>query len=346
MIGADGANSIVRDGLGIAMEGPDNLAENLLIRFRADLSRWTGSRPPYFYFLIGTTTRAVYMTGQDNQWVLNAEDPSAFGNPIDAVRAAIGADVGVEILSQPGAWKTGAQLADRFRVGPVFLAGDAAHRLTPAGGMGMNTGVHDVHNLAWKLAGVMAGWAGDALLDTYESERRPTAARNVEWSLGNWGCFRSGKPFPPAGQPNTEEIDLGAAYESGAVSADGTPPAEPSVDHRPSARPGRRAPHVWINTANGCRSTVDLFDRDFVLLVGPRGSEWLNPAMAAARSHRIPLRTVVVTEPEWQTAYGVGADGAVVVRPDGHVAWRCRSAVEMDPRQLTLTLARIVGIAC
>jgi 2-polyprenyl-6-methoxyphenol hydroxylase-like FAD-dependent oxidoreductase len=344
MIGADGARSMVRDALGVAMDGPDNLAENLLIRFRADLSRWAGSRPPYFYFLIGNTTRAVYMTGHDNQWVLNAEDPSASGNPIQAVRAAIGADVAVEILGQPSARTTGAQLADRFRVGPVFLAGDAAHRLTPVGGMGMNTGIHDVHNLAWKLAGVMAGWAGDALLDTYETERRPTAARNVEWSLGNWGCFRSGKPFPPDGQPNTEEIDLGAGYESDAVICDGTPRPESSVDHRPSARPGRRAPHVWIKTANGCCSTVDLFEREFVLVTGPSGSDWLAPAIAVAGSHGIPIRTVVVSEPEWQTVYDVAADGAVLVRPDGHVAWRSPSSAQVDPRQLTLALPHLIGM--
>jgi putative polyketide hydroxylase len=293
--------------------------------------------------LPGKTTRAVDMTGHDNLWVLNAEDPALSGNPVDAVRAAIGADVSIEILGRPGPWTTGAQLADCFRVGPVFLAGDAAHRLTPAGGMGMNTGVQDVHNLAWKLAAVMTGWASDRLLDTYDAERRPTAARNVEWSLQNWGCFQAGKPFPPPGRPNTEEIDLGAAYESDAIISDGTPPPEQSVDHHASARPGRRAPHVWLKTADGCCSTIDLFEHEFVLLTGPSGSEWLEEAVSAAGYHGIPLRTVVIPEPEWQTAYDVAADGAVLVRPDGHVAWRSRTAATADPRQLNLVLPRIVA---
>ena len=343
VIAADGANSTVRQTLGIAMRGPDDLAENLLIRFRANLSPWAGARPPYFYFLLGPTIRAVYMTGRDHQWVLNAEDPVLAGNPIDAVRAAVGADVPIEILGEPTAWKTGAQVADSFRSGPVFLAGDAAHRLTPGGGMGMNTGVHDVHNLAWKLAAVIGGWAGERLLDTYEAERRPVAARNVEWSLGNWRCFISGKPFPSPGEPNTEEIDLGADYESSAVVSDGTPAPEPSIEHVPTGRPGRRAPHVWLNSHDRRRSTIDLFEREFVLMTGPRGSYCVDRAVATARSLAVPLRAFVISEPDWQVAYGIASDGAVLVRPDGHVGWRSIGAPDVECRQLSCALPALIG---
>jgi putative polyketide hydroxylase len=342
LIAADGANSFVRDHLNVSMSGPDHLAENLLIRFRADLSRWAGPRPPYFYFLLGPHVRALYMTSSDHQWVLNAEDPELAGNPVEAVRAAIGADEPIKVLGEPAIWTTGAQVADSFRVGPVFLAGDAAHRLTPVGGMGMNTGVHDIHNLAWKLAAVIDGWAGQGLLDTYEPERRPAAARNVEWSLDNWNALVGGKPWPPAGRPNTEEIDLGGCYESAAIVSDGTPPPEPSIEHIPIARPGNRAPHVWIDTSDGRCSTVDLFDREFVLMTGPRGLHWINPAILSARSLAVPLRAIAVMEPEWQAAYGVASDGAVLVRPDGHVAWRSSRVATSDGVELNAHLAELV----
>src|SRR5579859_704992 len=342
LIAADGANSFVRDRLNVSMSGPDHLTENLVIRFRADLSRWAGPRPPYFYFLLGPHVRALYMTSNDHQWGLNAMDPGLAGDPVEAVRAAIGADVPIEILGEPATWTTGAQLADRFRVGPVFLAGDAAHRLTPAGGMGMNTGVHDIHNLAWKLAAVLGGWAGEGLLDTYEPERRPVAARNVEWSLDNWNALQAGKPWPPPGRPNTEEIDLGGCYESAAIASDGTPAPEPSLEHIPNGRPGSRAPHVWIETHAGRSSTIDLFDREFVLMAGPRGSHWMEAAQVAARSLAVPLQTLAIAAPAWQTVYGVAPDGAVLVRPDGHIAWRSVQG-PVDSAGMTACLAGILS---
>ena len=206
----------------------------------------------------------------------------------------------------------------------------------------MNTGIHDVHNLAWKLAAVTEGWAGEGLLGTYQAERRPVAVRNVEWSLGNWDCFSSGKPFPPAGAPNTEEIDLGAVYESAAVVSDGTPLPQPSIEHIPSARPGRRAPHVSISTREGVASTIDLFNREFVLLTAPQGSKWIAPFALTAQSLGVPFRTVVVTEAEWRTAYGVDADGAVLVRPDGHVAWRSFARPGADPHDVQAMFSQLV----
>jgi putative polyketide hydroxylase len=342
LIAADGANSLVRDHLGVTMRGPDHVTDNLVIRFRADLGRWAGARPPFFYFLLGPHVRALYMTGKDHQWALNAEDPALVNDPVAAVVAALGAEVPVEILGEPGTWSIGAQVADRFRVGSVFLAGDAAHRLTPAGGMGMNTGVHDIHNLAWKLAAVLGGWAGEGLLDTYEPERRPVAARNVEWSLDNWNALQAGKPWPPPGRPNTEEIDLGGCYDSAAIASDGTPAPEPSLEHIPNGRPGSRAPHVWIETHAGRSSTIDLFDREFVLMAGPRGSHWMEAAQVAARSLAVPVQTLAIAAPAWQTVYGIAPDGAVLVRPDGHIAWRSVQG-PVDSAGLTACLAGILS---
>lgn len=324
VIAADGAHSGIRGRLGIGMNGPDDLAQTLLIRFRADLSRWTGIVPAAFYFLTGTTVRVLYRTDRDHRWVLNAEDPALAGDPAGAVLRAIGADVPVEILGTPASWIAAAQLADRFRAGPVFLAGDAAHRLTPAGGMGMNTGVQDVHNLAWKLAAVLHGHAGEALLDTYEAERRPTAARNVAWSLDNWTSLRARKTWPSPGNPNTEAIDLGAVYKSAAVVQDQMQDVEDGLERVPSGRPGGRAPHLWLNGPAGPQSTLDLFDRRFTLLTAPAGRAWAKPAAAPTRAPGVPFEVVTITSPRWADAYGVASDGAVLVRPDGHVGWRGR----------------------
>jgi 2-polyprenyl-6-methoxyphenol hydroxylase-like FAD-dependent oxidoreductase len=315
VIAADGAGSPTRERLSIAMHGPDDLGRSLLIRFRADLSRFTGPVPASFYFLTGPTVRALYQISQDDEWVLNAEDPAASGDPAAAVRAAIGADVPLEVLGEPGTWTAGAQVADRFRAGPVLLAGDAAHRLTPVGGMGMNTGVHDVHNLAWKLAAVLAGRAGDGLLDTYEAERRPVALRNVAWSLANWERLRAGLPWPPPGSPNTQAVDLGLD------------------DGRARAEPGCRAPHAWLRDG---RSTLDLFGEHFTLLAGP---EWTEPARSLDLA--LPLR--VETVEGWREAYTATPTTAVLVRPDGHIAWRAAAPSDEAASALRAGVGDVFG---
>ena len=342
MIGADGAASTVRRSLAVGMEGPGELADNLMIRFRADLSRWAGDRPPYILFLSGTPARVLTMVGRDHLWVLNAEDPARASDPLEVVHDAIGADVPVDIQGV-ATWTAAAQLADRFQVGRVFLAGDAAHRMPPAGAMGMNTGIHDAHNLAWKVAAVIGGWAGESLLETYEAERRPAAARTVAWALGNWHCLQTGQPWPPPGNPNTEEIDLGAIYTSAAIIPDGTPAPAPAVDYRPNARPGSRAPHVWIASDQGQTSTVNLGDRAFVLLAGPQASGWIEAASTTAHSLGAPLRPQVVAEPEWRTAYGVEPTGAVLLRPDGYVAWRAREDSADAAGVLDYAMRRVLG---
>ncbi len=340
LIGADGASSGVRRRMGIAMEGPDHLADNLLIQFRADVSRLTGARPPWMYQLPGSDggqASMLYSCGAGHVWLLNV-GPEA-GDPVAAVRAAIGGDLDVDILGT-AAWTAAAQVADRYRSGPVFLAGDAAHRLTPAGGMGMNTGIHDVHNLAWKLAGVLHGWAGEAVLDTYEVERRPVGRRNV--SLVNWNALMSESKAWPPGTPTAEAIDLGAVYESAAVVPDRAAESEGTAAQPANAPLGGRAPHAWIQTPQGRVSTIDLFDQQFVLLTGPAGSEWCGAASAAALALGVPFRALTLAEPDWALAYGVGREGAVLVRPDGHLAWRTQ-ARPADPRQTLTEIVRAVA---
>jgi hypothetical protein len=224
-------------------------------------------------------------------------------------------------------------VSDRYRAGRVILAGDAAHVTTPEGGLGMNCGVADVHNLAWKLAGIVAGWASPALLDTYEPERRPHAVACVEASLG------AARPPNPI-----DGLVLGHAFESAAVIDDGTPaptPRDPVGEYMPMARPGHRAPHIWLGPGT---STLDLFGGTFVALTDAAGKPDLDRAADAADATGVPLSAHAVDVPIWPSVYGVGPGGVVLVRPDGYVAWRSGTPPK-TPHQLASTLRIATGHA-
>ncbi len=180
--------------------------------------------------------------------------------------------------------------------------------LTPVGGTGMNTAIHDVHNLAWKLAAVLQGWAGPRLLDTYEEERLPVGSRNVRWSLLGWqAVFGGGGPGSGQdGQLTSRQVDLGYVYASGAVVSDGSPEPQPSPNYIADARPGARAPHAWIQLDGRRVSTIDLFDRDFVLLAGARGRAWLEAAERTGHQLGMRLAVHTVSEPDWAEAYAGG----------------------------------------
>jgi putative polyketide hydroxylase len=230
-------------------------------------------------------------------------------------------------------WDSTVLVADRYRSGRVFFAGDAAHVVTAIGGLGMNCGVADANNLAWKLAGVLHGWADASLLDTYEAERRPVAVATGEASRG-----ASRPPAPTRG------IDRGYANASTAGLPDGSPapedPANPVGDYVPSGRPGSRAPHVWLD-ATGTRSTLDAFGRTFVLLTDRVG------AAAADRTADggIPLQRLVPDLDGWRNEYGVEAGGGVLVRPDGHVAWRSSGPLDLSGDDVAGALLATVGCA-
>ena len=181
----------------------------------------------------------------------------------------------------------------------------------PVGGLGMNCGVADAHNLAWKLAGVLAGWASPALLESYEPERRPHAVACADASLG------------PARPPNpVDGLVLGHVCESAVITNDHT--AAPSTrdpigQYLPVGRPGHRAPHLWLGQG---RSTLDLFGNAFVALTDPPGKRALDTAAGVARATGVPLVVHVLDAAAWHDLYGVERGGVVLVRPDGYVAWR------------------------
>jgi len=233
------------------------------------------------------------------------------------------------------AWKASAMVAERYRAGPVFLAGDAAHEMPPTGGFGLNTGVQDAQNLAWKIAAVLQHGAADALLDSYDAERRPVGEAVTQSSLLNALSMGRTQRQTQAVLPRKEflnEVGLifGARYASTAVLPDGRAASadDPVQQYVPSAAPGCRAPHAWVMRGGQKVSTLDLLGRGFVLLTAPQGAAWREAAAALPPSP--PIERIVIDADElgtdWLQAYGLEAQGAVLVRPDGHVAWRSRGS--------------------
>ena len=357
LVAADGARSAARSMLGIGMDVASTSPHRMGIYFRADLREIGASRPALLYFVsppegVGVIAAVnladlwLYMAPFRPQQGERAEDFDE-ARCVQLVRSAVGLeDLEVEILTALP-WALAAAVAERFHEGRVFLAGDAAH----LGSQGLNVGIQDAHNLAWKLSGCLAGWSGAALLDTYEAERRPFALEmkdDHDRNLAAGGSGERQEQFSNRGRV------LGLSYESTAITPDGTNLPEvvnPVVDYVPSARPGSRAPHLWLWRGGKRISTLDLYDTDFTLLTGPTGSSWQTAAKQAKAELALPLTcytigidgTLADKESEWPDLYGVAADGAVLVRPDGHVAWRTATAVS-DPRaELTSALRRILS---
>ena len=347
LIAADGSQSKIRNQLGIDRQGEHDVYDSVNIHFRADLTQWVSDRPAALYLIEQPELRGTFMTinGTD-RWGFLVTSLSHYGFTPDQftpefcteiIRRAVGSKaLEVNVLGV-SAWKASALVAERYRSGPVFLAGDAAHEMPPTGGFGLNTGVQDAQNLAWKMAAVLRGEAGDALLDSYDAERRPVGEVVTHTSLLNALSMGRTSKQETAVLPRKEFLNdvglvFGARYKSAAVVSDGqAEPVEAPVDqYIPSAAPGCRAPHVWLSKAGQRLSTLDLLGRDFVLLTAPQGSAWRDAA-AQLPSPRIVGFVIggEIQDPDanWLDVYGIREDGAVLVRPDGHVAWRSRSGV-------------------
>ncbi|MFS2051105.1 FAD-dependent monooxygenase [Variovorax sp. CT11-76] len=352
LIAADGSQSRIRQQLGIGRRGEADVYDSINIHLRADLTPWIAERPAALYLIEQPELRGTFLTinGSD-RWGFLVTSLSHYGftpeqfTPAfstEIVRRAVDvADLAVEVLGV-SAWKASAMVAERYRAGPVFLAGDAAHEMPPTGGFGLNTGVQDAQNLAWKLAAVLRGEAGDALLDSYDAERRPVGEAVTHTSLLNALSMGRTARQTEAVLPRKEflnEIGLvfGARYASRAVVSQEEPaPVADAIEaYVPSATPGCRAPHVALRKASRKLSTTDLLGRGFVLLTAPAGSAWRG---AADRLEGPRVANAVIGDEireedggDWLAAYGLREDGAVLVRPDGHVAWRSPSGAD-DPK--------------
>jgi 2-polyprenyl-6-methoxyphenol hydroxylase-like FAD-dependent oxidoreductase len=372
LIGADGAQSRLRRQLGVTMIGQEAVYDSVNILLEADLRAWTAHRPAALYFVEQPDLRATFLTiNAVDRWGFLIHSLSAYGfTPDDftpqrciaLIRQAVGVP-GLEVrILGVSAWEASALVADRYREGRIFLAGDAAHEMPPTGGFGLNTGVQDVHNLAWKLAAVLHGHASPSPLDTYHDERQPLGLAITEASLANSLSMGRTARQPGAKLPRPEFLNeqgliFGASYESAAVIPDGTPPPrvdDPVTQYVPSARPGRRAPHAWLLHRGARISTIDLFGPRFVLLAGRRGRPWREAAGQLGSPGRPPLAIYAIGESggeladadgAWQDLYEIDDDGAVLVRPDGHVGWRRRTASEAPARALPAALDGVLGRA-
>jgi putative polyketide hydroxylase len=270
---------------------------------------------------------------------------------LEFVRAGIGRDDIPITIENVMHWDSAADVADHFRAGRVLIAGDAAHIMTPNGGFGGNTGVQDAHNLAWKLALVLQGLANPELLSTYEPERRPASAFTVEQAYARY--VKRVAPDLPSDphEPvvNDLNIEMGYIYHSSAVIPEDTNDNRLHENPRESkGRPGTRAPHVWLAQDGRQISTLDLFGRNFALLGGSESSAWCKCGEEASKKLRIDLDEYRLganglTDPngEFLPAFGIDSTGAVLVRPDGFVAWRAKtgdgaSTVEVESALSTI----------
>ena len=321
VIGADGPRSAVRRALGIDVEDLGTIGDFVAVTFRADLARHLSRTPSAINAVEVVGAEGLFVpTSTDDRWIYAREWHPARGDDIAdwtpqrctaLLRAGSGLpDLRPEILAVMP-FVMGGHVARAFRSGRGFLVGDAAHRTTPVGGTGMNTAIHAAHNLAWKLAWVLDGWAGEALLDSYEAERRPIGTENVLRSL------RRG----PAADSDALAWDVGVRYASAVL---------------PDAA-GELAPHAWVRSAGRRVSTLDLFDGRLTLLTGRAADRWRRAAVEVrAGGPPITVRTVGVDlcdddggdgdggdgRDSVTGRYGLGDAGAALVRPDGYLAWR------------------------
>ncbi|MFJ2696559.1 FAD-dependent oxidoreductase [Streptomyces rochei] len=371
LVAADGPRSPVREQLGIGQSGPGDLFHNISVTFRSRrLADVVGDRRFIVCYLTSEDADGALLPVDNREnWVFHAPWHPEQGETVEDftdervaahIRRAVGdPDLDIEITGK-APWHAAQRVARSYRSGRVLLAGDSAHEMSPTGAFGSNTGIQDAHNLAWKLAAVLEGWAGEGLLDTYDAERRPVAeatsaraaARSVEHShpgfapppmMGGGGA-PEGKPGPggPGGGPQRGilNVALGYRYPQGAVV--GADPATPVVPENLdlTGAPGSRAPHLWLHRPDGGDaarvSTLDLYEDSLVLLSdASQPTGWHEAATRLATDLRVPLKSYRLGAgpdadltpadaegTDWARSHGITRGGTVLIRPDGFVAWR------------------------
>jgi 2-polyprenyl-6-methoxyphenol hydroxylase-like FAD-dependent oxidoreductase len=324
VVGADGPRSRVRTALGIDIEHLGGIGRHVQMLFRADLGAVIGDRAHGLYAL----EDGLIIAFGDNRWGYARPCPTDADIPVDdahwtaLLRTATGIpDLCPELLGT-AVFDLVAELATASRAGSAFLVGDAAHRMTPVGAVGLNTAVHDGHNLGWKLAWAAHGIAGEPLLASYAAERAPIGARNAHRSV------QPGVPHRADGLAG----DLGTGYTSPVLAAGSAALTDPDDL---AAAPGERAPHVWVAVDGRRCSTLDLWDGRLTLVT-------LDPTWRAA-AEDLALAAPDLTGPRLVSTYRLGDGGAVLVRPDGYVAWRADVPVADPVGALTDAVDRALG---
>lgn len=351
MVACDGGTSMSRKKLGIRLggEGMEKQAYlgGVMVTAHIRSEELQDTMPlgrAWQYWTVNTSIRSnmVSLNGL-GEFIYQTQLPEGIEASKEVMRERIIASFGREFafdILETGSWTPGVALvAEKYREGRVFLCGDAVHLFTPTGGFGMNTGVDDAVNLAWKLAAMIQGWGSPALLDSYEQERRPIGLRNTamaKFLTRNVGRLRVSpllEEDSPEGEVKRQEagevlegfaeefasigIQLGARYDQSSIIAqdDRPPPSDDPVVYVPSTRPGGRTPHLWLSP------DVSLYDRlgpGFTLLCIHRKATDKNQLARAAATRGIPLQILYLDIPGLETLY---PDAFVLVRPDQYIAW-------------------------
>lgn len=383
VVGADGSRSSVKALLGIREEAALPWGKSVNIYFESPaFDRLRRGRPYQLWWVVNADVRgAFWPVSHPYRWIFTPEgvpgaDDGYYSPEVcaDLVRKGAGEDVELTILSSM-VWHHEMAIARQWRVGRVFLAGDAAHRFPPHGGFGMNSGIQDAQNLGWKLIAVLRGRAGEGLLESYEAERKPVAEANAAQTVRNTELIKETGWFNPSASeleiieaPSGQSVrdcigaavtrqrasvyshgqQFGAIYASNAVVGDGTTPLCSSVEeYIESASPGARAPHLWVERGGIRSSIIDLFRMDRLVLCTSDESDLWRKAVVGLPVD-LPVVSVGGERCEYQSdtfrsVYGIDASGALLIRPDGHVAWRC-ARVGRDPTgDLNAVVSRVLA---
>jgi len=387
-IAADGVRSVARRILGIGEHCEESLGTAINVQFDADLGRFLGDRFIPIVWIVNADTQGAFIRDGLTRWRYHFEIPP--GADPDAVTQdecekniamAIGDAVSIDV-QHIWSWSHDLAVADRWQDGRIFLAGDAAHHFPPHGGFGLNSGVQDVHNLAWKLVAKLRWNAGDGLLASYEVERLPVAEFNGEQMMRNTRALeKTGFMMQDKNFLAMLETDEGAAarqaiadgipeqqaqvashgqqfgfqYHSDALVPDGTEIVESSVaEYRPTARPGARTPHSWVQSHGEVISTIDVYDGGFILLTGPDNADWVKATDQLREELKVPIAVfglgsdllpVDETSTDLLQRYGLEPSGALLIRPDGFVGFRSVGRTDDEYQALASALHQILHLA-
>jgi 2-polyprenyl-6-methoxyphenol hydroxylase-like FAD-dependent oxidoreductase len=369
VVGADGPHSKTRELLTIPFDGRGVFSNSITIYFHADVAKLMSGRNFSVMYIINPALSGFMRLDKDSQAgflvvntvgdtsireTANAAADTSEKRLLELMRAGIGASDIVVKIDGVARWRAVSDVARRYGERRVFIAGDAAHVMPPNGGFGGNTGIHDAHNLAWKLAFVLNGHAEPDLLASYDLERRPVGKFTVEQAYTRYvtrtAPYLGAKDYEP--QANDFDIELGYLYRSPAIAAEDSSHTLHEHPDASAGRPGSRAAHLWIETGGRRLSTLDLFNTDFVLLAAPGGAAWLAAAQRAA-SHFPGLPFVTyrfggdLADPSGRFAavYGLTDTGAALIRPDGFVAWRAQTLPADPETALREALASLLSRA-
>ncbi|KAH7129003.1 FAD binding domain-containing protein [Dactylonectria macrodidyma] len=375
MIAADGAASPIRQQLGVSTTGAGTLGYLLNILFEVDLSDWVRGREFSLCLVDRPEVKGLFASiNNSDRWVFHLSYDPRKGEEIqhfppercrELIKIALGMpDVHIEIKSILP-WEPTVRVAEKFQHGRVFLSGDAAHQMPPWGGQGANTGIADVHNLAWKLAAVLNGQATDTLLTTYDTERLPIGRLVSEESgaasdeHGLLSLKKSVAAILALVYKIPRLVGYGYRYDSRAICTSDTTPwfwramrlmPTPSRILQISGTAGTRAPHLWVHFETSRISTLDLLGKNFVIFAGEDGKEWCEAAPNVTSSLNVnlraycvgPSRELVAPRGYWESSAGITTTGAILVRPDGMVAWHSWSNPPNIQRKLQEVLKQVL----